>query len=90
MMEVIVEKMQDCKLVRETHEDNGHDCWGNYEYTTNYHVYIDKCKERVHKDMFIIHDGETVLEIAFDFNLDANIHRAKVKLAMRDQTKLEL
>jgi hypothetical protein len=59
----IVEKVQHCHLVRKGTEDNGHDCWGNYEYTTYKYVMINGKKEMCWDDWYVIHDGEKVKEI---------------------------
>lgn len=58
----IVEKVEDCKLVKNGYEDNGHDCWGNLEYTTYKYVFINGKKENVHDGWYIVHNGTEVLD----------------------------
>ncbi len=66
----IIELVQDCKLVKEGNEPNGHDCWGNYEFTSYKYVVINGKQEKCHDDIFVIHDGENVKEVVFDFVLE--------------------
>jgi hypothetical protein len=67
---VVIEKMSDCKLVRERRESNGHDCWGKSEYTSYDYVLIDDKEEKVFKGEYIIHDEESVFETGYLSLLD--------------------
>ena len=35
MDKVIIEKMETCPLVYSVSEENGHDCWGKFEFTSH-------------------------------------------------------
>src|SRR6185295_3797486 len=65
----IIELVKDCKLVKEKAIENGHDCWGKLEWTTELYVDIGDKRERVHEGMFIVHDGKTVEAAIFDWQL---------------------
>jgi hypothetical protein len=49
------------KFIHEISEQNGHDCWGNYEWSSYDVVYIDGKEERISKGGYIAHDGEKVI-----------------------------
>ena len=66
----IIELVQDCKLVREGREENGHDCWGNYEWTHYKYVFIDGKKEKCYDGWYVIHDGVNVKETISKFLLE--------------------
>jgi hypothetical protein len=55
---VIIEKMEECPLVYQISEENGHDC-----------VNIDHKNVRVHEGQFIVHDGKNVIDVVYDFEL---------------------
>ncbi len=64
MSKIIVEQVKNCKLVYEESEPNGHDCWGNYEWSTNYFINYKGKREQVFEDWWIKHDGTNVLDYA--------------------------
>ena len=68
MKEEIIEKVRDCKLVFEEHEENGCDCWGVLDWYTRQFVWIgdkpgERKKEQVFDDWYVIHDGKNVKEV---------------------------
>ena len=64
MNKIVVEQVKNCKLVYERSEENGHDCWGNYEWSTNYFIRYKGKEEQVWEDWWIRHDGTNVLDYA--------------------------
>ena len=54
----IIELVSECKLVRTGSEDNGHDCWGNYETSSYKYVLINGKQERCWDDWYVVHDGK--------------------------------
>jgi hypothetical protein len=87
---VIAEKVKDCKFVKEGFERNGHDCWGNYEYSSYLYVWVGNKKENVYDNMFIIHNEKEVLKTAYDWNLNEMVYEAKKELGFKLQLKLDL
>jgi hypothetical protein len=69
MKEEIIEKVQDCKLVFEEHEDQGCDCWGKTYWYTRQFVWIDDKKEQCFDDWYVIHDGKNVKEVVTEDGL---------------------
>jgi len=67
----IIEKVKDCHLVYERSEQNGHDCWGNYEWTTHKYVRIKDKEEMCWNDWYVIHDGEKVIEVVTEHKLES-------------------
>ncbi len=59
-IDLITELVEDCKLVIEKSELDGHDCWGNREFTTNKYVMIKGKLEKCWDGWYIIHDGKKV------------------------------
>ena len=49
------------KFIHKIGEANGHDCWGNYEYSYYNVVYIDGKSERIREGDYIAHDGQKVI-----------------------------
>lgn len=57
-------------MVFEVSEIDGHDCWGNYEYTKTRYVIIDGKREDVYEGMYVIHDGKKAIDTGFIDYLD--------------------
>lgn len=87
-MKLIIEKIFECKLVKTGYESNGHDCWGNHEYSSYNYVLLENKEERVWDSNFIIHNDKEVLGVAYDFNLDFEIQKIKQKQSDKLQFKL--
>lgn len=62
-----LEKVEDCKLVHEHSEENGHDCWGNLDWISYNVVFIKGKMERVSEGNWILHDGRDVKEVLYDW-----------------------
>lgn len=60
---VVFEKSTRCKLTRTRYIDNGHDCWGNSESTSQEYVMIDGEMVDIYGDRCIIHNDEEVFEV---------------------------
>lgn len=60
--ELIVELVENCSLVREGSQENGHDCWGNFEWTSYKYVYLNDKEQRCWDGCYIVHDGKEVKE----------------------------
>jgi hypothetical protein len=60
---IIIELVEDCKLVRSLSIENGHDCWGNLEWTEQKIVYIDGKQENCWDGWWVVHDGKEVLDV---------------------------
>lgn len=69
---IIIEKGDKCGLIRSGSEENGHDCWGNYEYSHYNYVWINGKEERIYQPSkhYIIHNGRDVLETGYLSSLD--------------------
>ena len=89
-MEIIVEKVSECNLVKEGAEPNGHDCWGKLEFSSYKYVWIEGIPKTVYDDMFIIRKEDKVLETAYDWNLNCKIEEIKKKETDKNQLKLDL
>lgn len=61
MNKIVLEKISTCKFVRSGSTPNGHDCWGNSEYSSYDYVIVDGKEESVFDSSYIIHDDENVL-----------------------------
>jgi len=59
----IVELVENCDLVRTGYDDNGHDCWGNYEYSSYKYVMINGKQKRCWDGWVVIHDGSEVKRV---------------------------
>ena len=67
----IIEKVKDCHLVYERSEQNGHDCWGNYEWSTYKYVMINGKMQNCWDDWYVIHDGENVKEVVTEHTIES-------------------
>lgn len=63
---LIVELVENCKLVNEGSRENGHDCWGNLEFTSYKYVWINRQQQECWDGWYVIHDGENVQSIKPD------------------------
>lgn len=70
-MEEIIELVEECKLVIEKSVQNGHDCWGNIDWSTEKYVFINGKQERCFNGWYVIHDGKNVKEITTKYLLDS-------------------
>jgi len=61
-MKLIIEPALSCSLTQERTMPNGHDCWGNYEWTTEYGVYINGEWKGVNSGWYVAHDGKRVID----------------------------
>lgn len=73
----IVELVKKCKLVRTGYEDNGHDCWGNYEYSSYKYVMIEGKEKRCWDDWIVIHDGKKVKRLTTQYTYDLEVKQKK-------------
>lgn len=87
-IQILVDKFPESRFIQEGSNPNGHDCWGNYEYSSYNYVIIKGKKENIHEGMFVIHDNKEVLATAYDWNLDRMVFEAKKELGDRLQLKL--
>jgi hypothetical protein len=69
MIEEIIELVQDCKLVQEGSEPDGHDCWGVREFYYYKYVLINGKKKKCFDGWYVIHDGVKVKEVLTDYLL---------------------
>lgn len=69
MKKRIIELVENCKLIEERAVENGHDCWGKLEWTTDLYAYVNGKSERVFEGMFVIHDGKTIEAVVYDWQL---------------------
>lgn len=53
------------KYIREINEPNGHDCWGNTEWSSYDVVYVNSKACTIHKRSYIAHDGEKPIYVGF-------------------------
>ena len=72
----IIELVEKCKLVRRGSRDNGHDCWGNYEYTSYKYVMINGEEQECFDGFYVVHDGKKVKKVCSKFIIDCD-KRAK-------------
>ena len=61
----IVESVKTCKLVKTGYEDNGHDCWGNLEYSSYKYVIIDGKEHKCFDSWSVVHDGKKVKKLKY-------------------------
>ncbi len=66
----VIELSQNCELVRHINEPNGHDCWGNLEFTVLSHAYIDNERIKVFDNMYVVHDKKEIHGIYYNWQLD--------------------
>lgn len=75
MDKIIIEKMENCSLVRQGSETTGNSAFGEFEaYNYNY-VVINGCEEKTYKGMYIIHDGENVYDMGYVSNMQKDLRR---------------
>jgi hypothetical protein len=86
--EIFVDKFPTSRFIETGYESNGHDCWGNSEYSSHNFVMVKGEKERIFEGMFVIHNDEEALAVAFDWNLDRMVYEAKKELGNRLQLRL--
>ena len=70
--EYITELVENCKLVFEESEKDGHDCWGNIEWITHKYVIINGVKKQVFDGWYVVHDGKKVKEATTKYIIDLN------------------
>lgn len=58
-----IELVEKCKLVHTRSEVTGHDCWGNYDYTTYKYVWLNGKMKDVWDGWYVIHDGKNVQRV---------------------------
>lgn len=61
----IIESVKKCKHVKIGYERNGHDCWGNFEWSSYKYVMIDGKEQRCWDSWFVVHDGKKVKRIMY-------------------------
>ena len=84
MEEEIIESVKNCKLVRTGYTDNGHDCGGNYEYSSYKYVIIDGKEEKCWDDWLVIHDGKNVKELCLQSTLDLRLWRKAQDIIIKE------
>ena len=72
----IVELAKNCKLVRRGSEENGHDCWGNYEWTSYKYVIIEGKEQKIWDDYYIVHNGKKVEKVMSKFLYELELKEA--------------
>lgn len=72
---LIIENAKRSKFIEERSETNGHDCWGNLEWTTEYFVHIEGKREGVFDGDYLIHDGNKILDCCKESRLAASLQR---------------
>jgi len=82
---LITELVEDCKLVIEKSEPDGHDCWGNIEFSTNKYVVIKGKLEKCWDGWYVIHDGKKVSTFLSE---DMISSETKKEIAQRKKDKL--
>lgn len=83
---LIVEPAKDCSLVQKGYEENGHDCWGNLEWSSYYYVIINGQKEKFYSEYnLVIHDGKNVYDVTFDLVLKSHLEDAEKLFKRRMQ-----
>lgn len=75
----IIELVENCKLVRTGSEENGHDCWGNYEYNQYKYVIINGKEERCWDGWYVIHNGKNVKEVVIKERLETRKYLIKLE-----------
>ena len=68
----IIESVKNCKLVKRGYERNGHDCWGNLEWSSYKYVTIKGKEQRCWDDWYVVHDGKKVKRIMSKFIKELN------------------
>jgi hypothetical protein len=63
---LIVELAKSSKFLRSRAKENGHDCWGNYEWTTEHFISFYGEEMHVSDRTYVIHDGEKVIAVCYD------------------------
>lgn len=58
-----IETVKHCKLVKTGYERNGHDCWGNLEWSSYKYVMIDGKEQKCWDGWYVVHDGKKVRKI---------------------------
>lgn len=81
----IVELVENCDLVRTGYEDNGHDCWGNLEYSSYKYVYIEGRPQKCFDGWLVIHDGKQVKELTLP-----SIYEHRLQLQKLEKLQQEL
>lgn len=69
-----VEEVESCKLVQMEYTENGHDCWGNFDWITHYYVMINNNKRDVFKGWYIVHDGKVVKDVWSEWMKNYKLH----------------
>lgn len=85
------------KYIREISEPNGHDCWGNYEFSYYKGVYVDGEFEHISDAKYIAHDDNKPLYVGFIENLpkkmamilDPKLKKEYKKQRYKDYLKLK-
>lgn len=91
---LVVEFAMKSKFLEKELRDNGHDCWGNLEWTTWYHVTVNREKRHVNEKSYVIHDGKNVVAVCSDdwwlkYELE-KIAKAKEQEFLLEQAKREM
>lgn len=62
MSKIIIERVENCTLVKSESVYNGHDCWGNSEFSEEKYVFINSTRENVWDGWYVMHDGKNVIK----------------------------
>jgi hypothetical protein len=93
MKALIISEFKDTpySLIIRRNVDNGHDCWGNYDYTTEYFVKINGKEECVWENCKIIHDNEQVYGVHYVFlTQEYALAEAYINYSKAKQLKLDI
>lgn len=90
MINLIVEEVSKCNLVQTGYEDNGHDCWGNYEYSSYLYVVINFKEVRTWEGWFVIHNGKEVLACTIKECVESKLKKLKQEYYNKQQLKLNM
>ncbi len=89
-IKLIVEEVSKCKFVKEGYEPNGHDCWGNNDFSSYKYVIINNKEVRTWDGWFIIHNNKEVLECTIKECVDSRLKSLKEEYYNSKQLKLNM
>lgn len=87
MSKEIIELAQNCSLVKVGSKENGHDCWGNSEWSEYMYVIINGKREEIWDGWYVIHDGTEVIDICTEFLLELRKREQERKLEQEKHLK---
>ena len=65
-----LELVENCNLIRSRSVPNGHDCWGNFEWSREYYVrLLNGTEERVYSGQYVIHNDKDIKKVCYNWEL---------------------